>query len=433
MSVRYPKDLAQVLYESLGRPTVPSLLRLNELVETLYFASLRTEEGEGIRCAVTYLNKNDYQPLLTWPEEVGNSDRWQATEFDHPIALNVRSLVKLSKAADPLFTTLAVQDNETVLEIWGVTDQEVQYYRFLARESDVGTRHPGLFHVIINGPGSLSLFKDVQLVATLNQSDLVVNFYRVLQTGPLFKKLSWFVNDVMEVLDSHSPGDAHRHSLVGHAYMDSISRILLRIQRYRHGGSIVISPRPRQDLLNIKYPIKYVRLPKSILAYADYRLGYWNEGDEIEELSDADEPIPADLYRRTSMGMECIREAEREMEGVVATISSFSRVDGAIVLNEVLEVQGFGVELLAKFETLPLVRALDEHAETVQEIAAEGFGTRHRSVMRYCCIDQESVGFVVSQDGDIRAITWLEGKLVLWENIRLEITEHEIDGWEAAE
>lgn len=47
-------------------------------------------------------------------------------------------------------------------------------------------------------------------------------------------------------------------------------------------------------------------------------------------------------------------------------------------------------------------------------------GTRHRSMMRYCYSNPGSLGFVISQDGDVRAITRLGSKLVLWENIRLQ-------------
>jgi len=31
-----------------------------------------------------------------------------------------------------------------------------------------------------------------------------------------------------------------------------------------------------------------------------------------------------------------------------------------------------------------------------------------------------SLGFVISQDGDVRAMTQVRGKLVVWENLRLQ-------------
>ena len=40
-------------------------------------------------------------------------------------------------------------------------------------------------------------------------------------------------------------------------------------------------------------------------------------------------------------------------------------------------------------------------------------------MMRCCAVNPGSVGFVISQDGDVRAMTQVGGQVVLWENIRL--------------
>jgi hypothetical protein len=41
-------------------------------------------------------------------------------------------------------------------------------------------------------------------------------------------------------------------------------------------------------------------------------------------------------------------------------------------------------------------------------------------MMRYCFINPGSIGFVISQDGDIRAIAKKGKKVILWENIRVQ-------------
>jgi hypothetical protein len=41
-------------------------------------------------------------------------------------------------------------------------------------------------------------------------------------------------------------------------------------------------------------------------------------------------------------------------------------------------------------------------------------------MVRQCWKDPRSVGFVVSQDGDVRAVTRHDGKIVVWESIRLQ-------------
>jgi hypothetical protein len=44
--------------------------------------------------------------------------------------------------------------------------------------------------------------------------------------------------------------------------------------------------------------------------------------------------------------------------------------------------------------------------------------------MRYCLSEPESVGFVISQDGDVRVIRNVGGRVVMWENIRLGMDEY---------
>jgi hypothetical protein len=41
-------------------------------------------------------------------------------------------------------------------------------------------------------------------------------------------------------------------------------------------------------------------------------------------------------------------------------------------------------------------------------------------MMRYCYKHPGSVGFVVSQDGDVRALTRVGEAVIMWDNIRLQ-------------
>jgi hypothetical protein len=42
-------------------------------------------------------------------------------------------------------------------------------------------------------------------------------------------------------------------------------------------------------------------------------------------------------------------------------------------------------------------------------------------MLRYCDEHEGSLGFVVSQDGDIRATMKVKDRLILWENINLQL------------
>ena len=65
-------------------------------------------------------------------------------------------------------------------------------------------------------------------------------------------------------------------------------------------------------------------------------------------------------------------------------------------------------------------------AKSLSRIDPYHYGTRHRSMMRYCMAHPGSVGFVISQDGEIRAITRVQQRLVMWENLEVHSLHEEV-------
>jgi len=102
-----------------------------------------------------------------------------------------------------------------------------------------------------------------------------------------------------------------------------------------------------------------------------------------------------------------------------------TRVDGLLLFNPKLELQGFGVEITVSDEpgSVFLAGNRSATARKLTRIEYNHYGTRHRSMMRYCSRIIGSVGFVVSQDGDVRAMTQVRGELVMWENIKLQLPD----------
>ncbi len=49
----------------------------------------------------------------------------------------------------------------------------------------------------------------------------------------------------------------------------------------------------------------------------------------------------------------------------------------------------------------------------------ELFGTRHRSAFRFCSSFDESVAFIVSQDGEIKIAKRVGSEVILWSNINI--------------
>jgi hypothetical protein len=115
-------------------------------------------------------------------------------------------------------------------------------------------------------------------------------------------------------------------------------------------------------------------------------------------------------------------EAASEIDGIIWFVACLSRVDGLILMDPDLAVNGFGTVITVEDAPSAVFAAQDELATVHRRlpISYDAFGTRHRSMMRYCNSHAGSVGFVISQDGDIRAMTKVGQDLVVWDGVRLQ-------------
>lgn len=87
-----------------------------------------------------------------------------------------------------------------------------------------------------------------------------------------------------------------------------------------------------------------------------------------------------------------------------------------------LDVRGFGVEIKSSSIPEKIFTCSTQIPKnySFEEVDYNHFGTRHRSMMRYCWNYPNAVGFVISQDGDVRAMTKYDDKLIIWDNIKLQ-------------
>jgi hypothetical protein len=117
------------------------------------------------------------------------------------------------------------------------------------------------------------------------------------------------------------------------------------------------------------------------------------------------------------------RDSQSALAGCIRFIASLSRVDGLVLMSSDLNVLGFGTEILTEADVPRFCLASGAHAtpKQLQEKDPKHYGMRHRSMMRYCAANPRSIGFVVSEDGDVRAVMRHQRKLVMWDNIQLQV------------
>ncbi|HTM56495.1 MAG TPA: hypothetical protein VL175_20860 [Pirellulales bacterium] len=431
-TTQYPAHLAKLVAARLRiqHGNAPPEAVLTRLLETLYFASLKTDEGRQILCTVNYVDPADRQSHTAMRRP---ADCWMYVPFERPLPFDARTLSKLARAADPAVSSLAVyRDKKNKLFIWGMVDQEPRLTDFVSFDAANTPERPGLFQATITGVGNISVYQHDNLIGSLEQNTLVEEYHDVLWSGPvhelLVNYLHSYLKDTRGKIPEHiSPAALEAELLL--RWLNSICRVLMNIQQYRHGGGLLITPQTTLDGLNVKYKIRYDRLLKALRAMVESQLSprVPPGGDTLEANADV---LPYTVRGESVLDRELVAH-KNEVLGAVRFIASLSCVDGFVLLDRRMVAHGFGVEVRTDNLLSDIYVARDSHAnpKLLRQGELTQYGTRHRAMMRYCYDKPGSLGFVVSQDGDIRAMTRIAEMLVLWENIDVQLAYRPLNGF----
>ncbi len=427
-----PAALAQAVVRELARrkqrplPAEP----LERLFDMLFFASMETEEGHALTMHVALIDPADPDPDR--PARIV-ADRWSCVPLADRIPVSVPTLAKLARATDPRTSSFAIWFEGDRPYIWGLIDQGNRYYDFVNFDVEAGPQTPGVFQVSVLGIGRLVVSIRFEIVAELRIGELITRSVDVLRTGPVRDALdpgiATYLNHVQAAIDpgTHplSRGWPFWELQLRNDWVATVCRILLRAQNYRHGGAILISSDETHPDLKVKYELPYSRLHSALVGRARARIDKTEASDAIFEQMDSDvEDVPMSLHLREGVAANLIEERTSELDGIIWFISLLTRVDGLVLMNKNLDVLGFGVEILTEEPPINVYvpsgpRATDAG---LRRGDYQHYGTRHRSMMRYSAKHPGSVGFVISQDGHVRAVTSVRGRVVMWDNVRLQFT-----------
>jgi hypothetical protein len=424
-------EIAMLVDRYLRRRKVasPGPLALRRVFDVLFYASLKTEEQKPLTFAVNYLDPARPDPK---PPRRIREHRWGYFRLEQPIPFSVSNLAKIAGAMDPEAASLAIHvDTQQRPFIWGIIDQlPLHYSRFVTWEADSGPEVPGLFQATVTGIGEISVYRAYDLIVSLRQELITRDYHRVLWSGPVHSQLNHYIRSYLSSVCTalrRKPKNLdgwERH--YANIWLASLCRVLIRMKEYRHGGAILIQPRFSSSGLKMNYPVHYTKLGDSLVKHA-VQLSLFLEAwaDRIHHVSKAGSrvPVPEEVYLSSITSRNEKNDCQAALAGSVGLIASLSRVDGLVLLDSKLAVRGFGVEITEKYElnSVYVARTAIGSPKSLRRRDTKLFGTRHRSMMRYCASHPGSIGFVVSQDGPVRAIMKVGNKVVMWEDIQLRL------------
>ena len=424
-----PSDLALLVQNKLkltkNKLPLPDLKVLEEFFDCLYYSSMCKEESELIKVTVTFIDPANPDPS---PPKQIVPERWSCVSFNHHVSMTTKALAKLSKAADPASSSLAVYyDDKGRIFIWGMIDQAMHYQNFLNYESDTGSEQPGLFQVSVSDIGTLNVLFDYELLATLKHNVLVKRYLDVLTIGPISKMLrknaDYLKIAIREYIEKGYPNENYTEweDFLDGLWIQTFSRLLLKIQNYQHGGAILIADDSLD--LDVKYRIHYERLTLAMVAYSKAAIDNFVAESIVEgNLNNGKRSVPKLLYLQESGSFYRKKGTGDEIKGAISFIASQTCVDGVVLFDRNMISNGFGAVLRAKKmpRKIYISSTATATSKSLEAHDPKQYGTRHRSMIAYCWNHPGSLGLVISQDGDIRAFSKLEDKLIMWENIKTQ-------------
>ena len=388
---------------------------------------MATEEGQSITFDLTWVDPDNPDPD---PPQNVYPDRWATVPFSSTIPLSSRALIKASKATDPRSSSFAAYASSSGdIYIWGMIDQGNLSYDFRRYESDSGPDLPGLFQASALGVGHLAVHIEYEPIAELRIDSLLKDSLNPLDSGPALEALQAGVENYIQAVRNAVPRQAyadrsHWDDSLTFQWLRTLIRVLLRIRGMGHGGAVLITPDRTGARLDIKYQVTYPRLPEALQRWGAAIIAQTHTHHLMRNTLDSDEPtIDTKLYLDEGIHTRDVEIANNEIDGALWFIACLSRIDGLILMEPDLSVMGFGTMITVENPPGVIFSAQNNDADANHRtpLSYDSLGTRHRSMMRYCNSYAGSIGFVISQDGDIRAMTKVDDDLVIWDIARLQL------------
>ena len=344
---------------------LPSSEILEEVCSVLMNVSCMREEGNFSSFRVCFISADsDFLDAYVYAHSL---------RFDNPVPFTVSAMRKLAPAINPEMSYLVLDISQDPIMVTGIIASYTTWDKVIAGELTDGSMMPAVPNLFVRAPGEIDGCLGENTIVSYSFGSTVISRYDVFKSTLIARQLR-----SGSVVD-----DAER--------LHFLSRVLWKVDKFRHGGAILIVPSEEacKGYINIKY-----RIPCEFL---------FNDEKSLIEIS------------------RSVRE--RELVSYSDFVAKLTTVDGAVLLTKDLDLIGFGVEILTDLmeQKEPPMRFISSDDSINRNKKFSDNGTRHRSGYRFCHEVKDSVAIIISQDGAIKACTREKNDVVVYDNIALSV------------
>jgi hypothetical protein len=421
MAHEYPSDLALRVHEQLGSMPeasgsyVPDLDLLVEVLSVAYQASMMREEERSVTFRLLVA------PWENFPEGGGPPEGLQRIVFDAPRPFHEDELRRIAPAAKFQRSLVGIARGRDGIEIWGILQSGPAWLRVLQGGRGRAAKLPQALTVSVSRPGRVVVGWGNRTIAQLASGKLNESALDPLQSQWLPRM---FADVRQEIMDLHLLDRARvegswariEPELTRFIGKHFIKRLVSTIRVAHHGGSVLIVPADRADaiLTDRRISIKYrVADAEPRRRYRTLLVRLMNALAELGARGGR-EVVGWNEYQETiDPRVSALDEAIFELSHLFAALAD---VDGAVIITQRFELLGFGAEIAGDLpEVVQVARALDLEGQKRMHESVLSVGTRHRSVYRFCRAFPDALAIVVSQDGGVRYVRWLDPHVTYWQ------------------
>lgn len=394
-------------------PDAPSEAEIQKLCDILFSASLLKEEGRAVRARVVIA------PPDAFKSEKGPPDGTYTVRFTLRHDLSANEIKRLSPAANFAHSAIGIwPDGDLGFRIWGILNTGPRWLNLVAggrKPIGIDLPHP-IIHV--RDPGWLLFYHGYNLLAEWRGRELSGPRLDVFQASLLKDR---FVHLRRQLVDELSPQglpsslEKETYAELTHLIaLQFVKRIINLVRSSGHGGTLVMLPEGPAGVTAATRWIdcKYSATPdagclrvRHLLQVIIHRVG---------ELSPPNSTLEAawEIFRNgNDSELDRLEEAFFELARL---FSDLMQVDGALVLDQRFGLVGFGGEIRVDRNVLKVDHSWDLDGTRVSNWNVRGDGTRHRSIYRLCSVEPTVIGFVISQDSQVRMIANVHDSVTFW-------------------
>lgn len=402
---------------------LPSTKVFQQLIDIAFHASFMTEEKRRPGFRLLYCRPEDLKPTERYEFLYRRS---RTITMPSPRPFNVSELNRIAPAADRTRFLICVcpeKKKENSLRIWGLLDVGENWWKFVHREASGGMPPPNFLTITSTAPGELSFSAQGFILLTLRGGKLSYPLENPIGSGPISKFLDpsrqrLYDQTIQELKTDNWDDEGHDDDYPRHFYDFFLERLLYNARYLGHGGTIIVVPEEigfddsrLTDRILLKYATNYDYAWDSlVLSLVNHRRYY----DLHFPLYREEKELTLEAFRELNSLQFEEEKIDEEIQDIAKSIASLTSVDGALVITTQFKVLGFGGEIIAISPTLTSVTMASDQRK---KDPIESFGTRHRSAFRFASSFEDSVVFIISSDGGVKAAKRHGSKLLFWSDI----------------